>query len=645
MVFGISSDKYSDAHIDEVKELKNQIKLVELDLEKRMILLENSMNSIQNSLGTIDKFESSKDAIIDIQETKKTLREIEDIGLISKLETISNSDKISAISDIVDEANEKIKLLSDAMEILGESKSLNGGVSAPDNKEISSINSEIDSLKNALSKVSSSVTDPQKISELYEHISSLEKSNAAVNAELKKMYDLYHEKISFLEKRISHVSSPSGLPGAGSEDISKMNAEIEYLKNSNKKLVELIELSSKVLGNQKNIKTENGGYADLRPILTSLSMKIADVKKEMDLERAMYPKDIMNIKKDMNDVKAVQKSLTDSIDSIMKVKKESIGASNHNDKLQNIENSINGISGKISEISSLNDKIKALNNEINLLKANKSASMESDTNYKKLVDIIEKNPTAFTESKDPKTEGAGYKNLVLLVTDLSNKVAEIKTEMNLERALYPQDITNIKKDMNNVKEVQKSLTDTVESIAKTKKGSIDVPDYKDKIKNIETSVNGISGKISEISSLNDKIKALNNEINLLKANKNKKTEYAPDRRQMELQRNEPIETENKKASLFEKSLKDIAEKIDDMQNWKDGIQIIENRIDSVERASNAIAQHEMRIKESARNEEMLSNRLKSIADENKSLRQEIEQLKQVCAQIMNDNQQQPIIID
>jgi len=109
MVFGLSSEKSSESRVDEMRELKNQVKLVELDLEKRMILLENSINSVQKTIGSIEQFESSKDALIEIQETKKTLRELEDTGLISKLETISNSDKINAITDTTEAINEKIK--------------------------------------------------------------------------------------------------------------------------------------------------------------------------------------------------------------------------------------------------------------------------------------------------------------------------------------------------------------------------------------------------------------------------------------------------------------------------------------------------------------------------------------------------------
>jgi len=49
-------------------------------------------------------------------------------------------------------------------------------------------------------------------------------------------------------------------------------------------------------------------------------------------------------------------------------------------------------------------------------------------------------------------------------------------------------------------------------------------------------------------------------------------------------------------------------------------------------------------KEIAKNE-MLLNMVKMIAEENKSLRQEIEQLKQTCSEIIKENREQPIIID
>ena len=92
MVFGLSSGNSADTGIDEMAELKNRVKSAELDFERRITLIENATKEMQKAVGSIDQFESSKSAALEVQDIKKTLREIEDTGLIAKLETIGNGD-------------------------------------------------------------------------------------------------------------------------------------------------------------------------------------------------------------------------------------------------------------------------------------------------------------------------------------------------------------------------------------------------------------------------------------------------------------------------------------------------------------------------------------------------------------------------
>ena len=500
MVFGLSSEKSSESRVDEMRELKNQVKLVELDLEKRMILLENSINSVQKTIGSIEQFESSKDALIEIQETKKTLRELEDTGLISKLETISNSDKINAITDTTEAINEKIKLLSDAIEILSESRQDNKNIGSSDPKEISSVKSEITSLKNALSRISSSMADPQKLSEFDERITSLEDADNALNAELKKTYEVYHEKINLLERRVSSVSPASGIPKEIPQDISKIKDEIEHMKGINKKLIEMIEINSRAFGDLKNLKTDGSKYNALSSMVTDLSMSVADIRKEIKLEHSMYPQDIMTLKKEMINVKSVQKNLVETMEAIAKMKHENTGlikTQDHLNKIKNIENSIDDITGKITEANSLKDEIKAMKNEINSLKANRNQRIEM---------------------------GAPSQKNVLLEDTLLNET-------------------------------------------------------------------------------------------------------------------------NKKMNVLEKSLAQIHGEINGLQSLKEELKQVETRMTRIEGIGGKPQQYQSSPAEILDNEKTLSNMIKSVAEENRILKEEIEQLKQVCAEILKETQQQPIIID
>ena len=229
-----------------MKELKNHVKLVELDLEKRLILLENSIDSMQKTVGGIEQFEVSKDAVSQISEIKNVLREIEDTNLISKLETIGNSDKLISVSESVETLTSKMQLLSDAIDIISESKYGKSESREELGKEVPAIKAEIESIKKALSKVSSSIIDPIKISELSTKVESLEKAGSSVNSEFKKMYEAYNEKIGLLERRISTVSAaPAVSQNISKEEASTLKEDVNRIKGINKRLVEMIEIDSK----------------------------------------------------------------------------------------------------------------------------------------------------------------------------------------------------------------------------------------------------------------------------------------------------------------------------------------------------------------------------------------------------------------
>lgn len=492
MVFGLSSDKSADSHVEEIAELKKRINLFELDIEKRITLIENTAEEMQKAVGAVEQLDSSKDAVLEIQEIKKTLREIEDTGLISKLETISNSDKITTTTDTLEALNEKIMLLSDAIEILSESKTPDSGDNSAGLKEISSIRSDVESLKNALSKMAST-TDTEKLSELADRVASLEHTDNKPGADLKKTYDAYREKIDLLEQRISSASVPQGVPKDIISEISKIKEEVEKIKEINKKIVDTIEMTSAAHDNQKGLNME--GVAD--------------------------------------------------------------------------------------------------------------------------------------------------KNAGARIAELSLKVAEISKEMNLDRAIYPQDILNIKKEMNNLKTIQKNLVDTLESIV-TKKGSINTAYAEDKIKNIEDAVKGISVKIPEIPAFEEKLKSLDAEIKSVRETISQRASIPASNDKTE-SRNLLLDAENKKYNALEKTVAELSNKISGLQDMKEKISAIDEKINSQNRDFTNIAQNTSS-KETAKNER-LSNMVKMIAEENKILRQEIEQLKQTCSEIIKENREQPIIID
>lgn len=432
MAFGMSSGGSNDVRADEITELKNRIKLLELDLEKRLTLLENSEKEMQKAVVAVEDFDSSKNAMLEVQEIKKTLREIEDTGLIAKLETISNGDKIAEASETIDALNQKIILLSDAVELMSESKNGDGNSSAL--SDLSSIREEIDGLKNALPKTLLPA-DQNKFSELEERVSFLEKSDNKTGGDLKKAYDAYCEKVASLERRISSVSSPQETQKDSRQEILKMRGDIEKIKEINKKIVETIEINSKAFDDLKIRGTAGDGTErNAGPEFAELSVKVAEIMRELNLDRAMYPQDLMNIKKEMNALKAAQKSLADALESVSKMKKGA-NASGAEDKIKIADAFARSVSGKIPEISRLEEKLKAIDGEIGSIKASvgqinagikpaeKAGSRSfSDAEIKKINDI-------------EKTV-AGFADKIGSVQALSEKIRALDAKVSSYEGIY-----------------------------------------------------------------------------------------------------------------------------------------------------------------------------------------------------------------
>ncbi|VVB59956.1 Chromosome partition protein Smc [uncultured archaeon] len=526
MVFGSSHEKSAEAFTEEVAELKNQVKLVELDLEKRMILLEGSINNLQKSIGSIQQFESSKDAVLQIQEIKGELRELEDTGLISKLETISNNDKLIAISESVDTLGNKVKLLSDAIDILSElkSKPTEGAVSEEVAQDVSSIKAEMGSLKSAISRISTSVPSPEKIIEIGERIKSLEKAGADLNSELKKIYDAYREKTELLERRITISAQSQGTTKESSGEIPEMIEEIKRLKEVNRRIIGMIEIDSKTLHDLKSLRDEGTAYKHITSTVAELSKKISDISREMNLDHAMYPKTLMKLEKEVSEMKAAQANLKDTVQSLAMSAKGRPESSENEKKLQIIEKSLKDISGKISEAVSLKDMLDTFQNEISGLKV-------SHENIKGDVKLLD---SSIAGRKSSKADAASVDERI--------KLSETAT---LSR-----------------------------------------------IKELESAVAGITSIIenerNEIESGRMRMLDISRELDALK------------------------DSGNKPGRFLEKAKK--AETI---------------RSDAMDRQPI----------------EALSQKLKSLAEENNALRHEIEQVKQMCAEIMKEHQQQPIIID
>ena len=208
-------------------------------------------------------------------------------------------------------------------------------------------------------------------------------------------------------------------------------------------------------------------------------------------------------------------------------------------------------------------------------------------------------------------EGTAYQNITAKLSELSKKMAAIEREMNLERAMYPKNIMRFEQEISGLKanhESIKGVLETHDSEISNSKIFAGKTSEK-KLFDIEKSLQEISGRISYISDFKKSFSAFEKEFYTLKS-----------------------EIENDK-----KRMTDIGGEIDAIKMPNAMLNQLSEKIKKAEELKIALDEHVP--------QEEMARKLKSIAEENKVLRQEIEQLKQVCAEIVKETQQQPIIID
>ncbi len=486
MVFGTQASNSYDGESDEIRDIKNHIKLVELDLEKRIVLLENSINAIHKSMGGIQQFDASKDAVMQIQEIKNTLREIEDTSLISKLDTINNGDKLAIIYENISALNGKIKLLSDAVDILGEGRP-NSAQSAETNNDLSSIKSDISSLKGAVSKISSSIPDPEKIAEISGQINSLEKANAAINEDIKKTYEIHHEKIGLLERRISSLQIPPAVAAKdNSREISDIRGEIEKLKGVNKKLIEMIETDSRTLHELKGIQSEGETYKKITSAIGAMETKISGMEREMSLSQATYPENLMKLEKEFAEIKsriADFANIVKSIEPHLEKRKEK---GSDTDALKKQILSVNSeLSSKINELESAIQKLAGETNNKGI--QDMHIQGQGQKNLRAIEDSITNISIKLAESASLKGKVAALENDIRNIKEAVAEIGALKNELTLSKKTAPKIIREVAPPNNQGQPQEKSGksidTEAVESVLKMIKLLSD--DYKGIKKDVE----------------------------------------------------------------------------------------------------------------------------------------------------------------
>ncbi len=203
------NDEKIDNLIDEFKEFRNKRKIIELDLEKKMLSLEGVFEKIKKNIDIIQSLEDA-DSLKDIKNTQETLRSIEDLTLTDRLDIIQNKETIQEFSKKIAVFNKKIDLMSNALKIFDEKIKKGGG-----NEKGTATDSDF-------------VTVLDELSKIKETISGLEKKKPVGETEFNRIHDDFEKVNTDFATLISGVREELG---SYDKKIGMLTDEIERTRN------------------------------------------------------------------------------------------------------------------------------------------------------------------------------------------------------------------------------------------------------------------------------------------------------------------------------------------------------------------------------------------------------------------------------
>lgn len=384
MVFGNPPERNIAELSEKIEELKNQRKLVELDLEKRILVLEGAANSLQKLFGDLKDFEAAKDALSRLDSVQNKLREIEDVGLISRLETVQEGDRIALLEETAGELKEKMKLLSDAIDLLGEAKAGPHGANAADTKELATLRAELNSVREALTKLAAGTIPSKSFSELGSGVEKAEERIQQMDKAFGELAETVRQRLELMDRKVSRRDVRE-VPERLLRDVSGMQKEIGQLKNIQEQIVRQIEIDSKKIQQMKSLEDERKDYLSLKKNLDATEKSVLLLKKEMALDRTMYPETIMRLEKEIAAIKGIKNAaakdpaipkmheiMNSLADELKKIKEklpkyeESIESVGRNNDLlkEGMSEAITAVKARLAETSELRNEMALLRKQV-----------------------------------------------------------------------------------------------------------------------------------------------------------------------------------------------------------------------------------------------------------------------------------------
>jgi chromosome segregation ATPase len=328
------------------------------------------MESISKALRVIKDLEKTERGLETIQEIGDKLREMEDIDLINKLETIENQDIVLELKDLVSKNDEKIKLITDAVKILGEKGFTKEGINSKI-ESLSELSNNIRALQKKMEYMEEKGVSEGELKKLQASVNTIRNETAFMNKEFRDFVGNVKEELDLYERKFNDEVKTIKIFSDYTKEIKNIKNDLFVIKEVNKKLEELVEKGrAKFRMSEDKTRKEIGKLYELYSNLSEIDSKYKrgemiqksteDKFKEIAklLKQKKIGKDFMEKYKEVYDL---DKKLSEEDGKLnQKIEKVNLEV----DNLKKLETSNNFLRNEIVSLKKMGDRLKEKINNI-----------------------------------------------------------------------------------------------------------------------------------------------------------------------------------------------------------------------------------------------------------------------------------------
>ncbi len=653
MMFG-KKENSGEAVSTDSEQSNIQKKCHESDIEKNILVLEESIGKLKGDFATAAEIKNIKESLAALSQIKDKLREIEDLELITKLEAIQTQDDVHNLTDGIGSLKTKVDLLSGAIKLISTKITETPKLAGPDTTEGAaniekmtlSLKSDVDSLKKRLdSGTSGSPKAGPADSASHAEIDALKKEVTSLKTAVDKAENL-EKHIYDLDKKLAGVQ----LPKESLNKLSSENASGDYLKyvpvikENISKLYKVYNRTEKRVNDIENnineIKALKKNPA--APVPSALNEA---VKKTVDHELKEVLENINILTADIRSQIAGEIGEQNTLIDTLKKDYET--------RIHSLESEIAGAQKKKASAKSYNYEEFAefrarMLNEINQLRKD-TKEFEKRISSGELENIVDNKLTPHVSNQDKIA-----KSLTLLNRKVEQKHLEVSKntheKINTSVKSVMERISQIENDITLLKDMKVDLVDDITTILdqsgkekadaniSTKKleekYDIKFKELKQMIGRVHESGASESIDAKEITALRKSIAAIQNEKDTFRQEMEQLVGMNQAKINALRSENNDLKKKFGETASAEASVADEIQK-----TYGSKFKELAEKIDAIQHESSASKDAEMQ------DTKALAKGIRSIQYENEILKQELEKIKSLYFEMLQQKEEIPVIIE